>query len=99
MRAHIMGRTAYESIAGAMTTSTDHRSWPMSHAADRPLESHTPGRRCTDTSMERQRTHRSLTTLFGPATEPPGVDLNVVVQTGPRVGAFRQHGFGGAAVG
>ena len=31
--AHIMGRTAYESIAGAMTTSTDHPFAPILNAA------------------------------------------------------------------
>ncbi len=39
--AHIMGRTAYESIAGAMTTSTDHPFAPILNAARKVVFSRT----------------------------------------------------------
>jgi len=39
--AHIMGRTAYEGIAGAMTTSTDHPFAPILNAARKVVFSRT----------------------------------------------------------
>ena len=39
--AHIMGRTAYEGIAGAMTTSTDHPFAPILNAAPKVVFSRT----------------------------------------------------------
>lgn len=39
--AHIMGRTAYESISGAMTTSTDHPFAPILNAARKVVFSQT----------------------------------------------------------
>ena len=39
--AHIMGRTAYESIAGAMTTATDHPFAPVLNAARKVVFSRT----------------------------------------------------------
>jgi dihydrofolate reductase len=39
--AHIMGRTAYESIAGAMTTATDHPFAPILNAARKVVFSRT----------------------------------------------------------
>ena len=39
--AHIMGRTAYEGIAGAMTTSTDHPFAPILNAARKVVFSQT----------------------------------------------------------
>ena len=39
--AHIMGRTAYEAIAGAMTTSTDHPFAPILNAAPKVVFSRT----------------------------------------------------------
>jgi dihydrofolate reductase len=39
--AHVMGRTAYESIAGAMTTSTDHPFAPILNAARKVVFSRT----------------------------------------------------------
>ena len=39
--AHVMGRTAYEGIAGAMTTSTDHPFAPILNAAPKVVFSRT----------------------------------------------------------